>query len=116
MNSTLNDPRAGDLMSRVSKDISLLRQDVGNLLSHARRHTIPCGARELADEARSRLLAGRDYTSEHLRAIGGQLQRPATAWVGGAVLVGLLAAGVYWFIKSDCCRACPADEEEGVDL
>lgn len=116
MNSpTLNDPRTGDLLSRVSNDISLLRQDVRNLLSHTRHHTLPTGARELADTARSRLLAGRDYTSEHLRALGDQLHRPSTAWVGGAVVVGLLAAGVYWFIKSDCCEGT-CDSEEGVDL
>lgn len=115
MNSPIHDPRAGDLLSRVSNDITLLRQDIGNLLSHTRRHTIPSGARELADTARSRFLAGRDNTAEHLRALGTQLNRPSTAWVGGALVVGLLAAGAYWFIKSDCCHG-RCDSEDGVDL
>lgn len=100
----INDPRASDLLSRVSSDISLLRQDVGNLLSHTRRHTLPAGVRTLADTARSRFDAGRTYSAEQLRALRGQVSQPAAAWVGGAVLVGLLAAGVYLFLKSDCCR------------
>lgn len=110
----LNDPRATDLLSRVSNDISLLRQDVGNLLSHTRRHTLPTGMRTLADTARSRLDAGRTYSAEQLRALRGQIKQPATAWVGGAVLVGLLAAGVYLFLKSDCCQEDLAEiDDEG---
>lgn len=105
------DPKANSLLSRVSDDVALLRQDVGHLIQHAARHTLPETARGLAGSARSRLLAGRDYTSEHLRSLGQQLNRPATAWVGGAVLVGLLAAGAYWFIKSDGSRSCCRDEE-----
>lgn len=98
-----SDPRTNDLLSRVSSDVSLLRQDIRNLFSHTARHTLPSGAREFTDNARTRLLAGRDCTAGHLRALGSQLNRPATAWAGSAVLVGLLAAGVYWFLKSDCC-------------
>lgn len=108
----MNDPRTTDLLSRVSSDVGHLRQDIRSLFRHTTRHTIPSGARDLADSARSHLLAGRDYTSEHLRALGQQLNRPATAWVGGAVLVGLLAAGVYWFVKSDCCKSQVVDFED----
>lgn len=108
----LNDPRATDLLSRVSNDISLLRQDIGSLFSHTRRHTLPAGVRTLADTARSRFEAGRSYSADQLRALRGQIQQPATAWVGGAVLVGLLAAGVYLFLKSDCCQT---DLEEAED-
>ncbi|MES2996810.1 MAG: hypothetical protein V4733_08375 [Verrucomicrobiota bacterium] len=95
------DPRAHDLLSRVSSDVSLLRQDIKSLFRHTTKHTLPTTAREIADCARTRLQAGRDYTTEHLRALGTQLNRPCTAWVGGAVVVGLLAAGTYWFLKSD---------------
>ncbi len=109
--SLIQDPRASSLLSRVSEDVSLLRQDVGHLVQHAARHTLPETARGIADTARSRLLAGRDYTSEHLRSLGHQLNRPATAWVGGAVMVGLLAAGAYWFLKSDSCRACCREDD-----
>ena len=107
------DPRANDLLSRVSEDVSLLRQDIGNLFSHATRHTLPEGARTLADTARNRLSAGRNYSAEQLRALRGQLNQPAAAWVGGAVVVGLLAAGIYLFCKSDCCggRCEMADED-----
>lgn len=111
MNTT--DPRASDLLSRVSEDISLLRQDIGNLFSHATKHTIPAGARELADSARSRLLAGRAYSAEQLRALRAQVNQPAAAWVGGAVVVGLLAAGIYLFCKSDCCAGgCDEADED----
>lgn len=107
------DPRANDLLSRVSEDVSLLRQDIGNLFSHATRHTLPEGARTLADTARNRLSAGRNYSAEQLRVLRGQLNQPAAAWVGGAVVVGLLAAGIYLFCKSDCCggRCEIADED-----
>ena len=112
MNTT--DPRAHDLLSRVSEDISLLRQDIGNLFSHATKHTIPESARGLADSARSRLLAGRSYSAEQLRALRAQVNQPAAAWVGGAVVVGLLAAGVYLFCKSDCCAIEREDADEDI--
>jgi hypothetical protein len=119
MSTPFQDPRASDLLSRVSKDVSLLRQDISNLFSHTTRHTLPEGARGLADNARSRLSNSRDYTAEHLRALRNQVNQPAAAWIGGAVAVGLLAAGVYLFIKSDCCaagRCGDEDEDKGVDL
>ena len=110
MNAPFQDPRATDLLSRVSQDVSLLRQDIGNLFSHTTKHTLPGGARELADSARNRLAAGRQYSAEHLRALRNQVNQPAAAWVGGAIVIGLLAAGVYLFCKSDCCQA-DLDEE-----
>jgi hypothetical protein len=115
MNPTpFQDPRASDLLSRVSQDVSLLRQDIGQLLSHTARHTLPSGARELADSARTRLASGKLYTAEQLRALRNQIQQPATAWVGGAVVVGLIAAGIYLFCKGDGCTAGfePENEDE----
>ena len=109
--SPFQDPRANDLLSRVSEDVSLLRQDIGNLLSHTARHTLPAGARGLADTARNRLAAGKVYSAEHLRALRDQVNQPATAWIGGAVVVGLIAAGVYWFCKDGCCADDPEQEE-----
>ncbi len=104
MNTTpFQDPRATDLLSRVSQDVTLLRQDIGHLVSHTARHTLPSGARELADTARNRLAAGRLYSAAQLRALRNQVNQPATAWIGGAVVVGLIAAGVFLFCKSDCC-------------
>ena len=67
----------------------------------------------MADTARNRLNAGRNYSAEQLRALRGQLNQPAAAWVGGAVVVGLLAAGIYLFCKSDCCRGrCDEADED----
>lgn len=100
--SPFQDPRASDLLSRVSQDVSLLRQDVANLFSHTARHTLPGGARTLAEQARTHLGNGRLHTAEQLRALRNQINQPATAWIGGAVAVGLLAAGIYLFCKSDC--------------
>jgi hypothetical protein len=115
MNTPFQDPRTSDLLSRVSKDVSLLRQDVANLFSHTTRHTLPEGARDLADSARNRLTSGKLYTAEQLRALRNQVRQPAAAWAGGAVVVGLIAAGVYLFLKSDCCKgAC--DEEADEDI
>lgn len=91
----------------------MLRQDIANLFTHTAKHTLPSGARELADTARNRLAAGRLYSAEHLRALRNQVNQPAAAWVGGAVVIGLLAAGVYLFCKSDCCQA---DLDEGEEL
>jgi len=113
MNTTpFQDPRATDLLSRVSEDVSLLRQDIGQLLSHTARHTLPSGARELADSARSRLASGKVYTAEQLRALRSQINQPTTAWVGGALVVGLIAAGIYLFCKDDGCVGCCEGEEE----
>jgi hypothetical protein len=108
--SLLQDPRANDLLSRVSEDVSLLRQDIRHLASHTARHTLPAGARGLADSARNRLAAGKSYSTEQLRVLRQQMNQPATAWIGGAVVVGLIAAGIYWFCKDGCC-ASAAEEE-----
>jgi hypothetical protein len=112
MSNPFQDPRANDLLSRVSEDVSLLRQDIGQLIQHTTRHTLPAGYRVLADRARTRLAAGREHSAEHLRALRGQLQQPATAWVGGAVVVGLIAAGIYWFCKDGCCAGDECADEE----
>jgi hypothetical protein len=109
--SLLQDPRASDLLCRVSEDVSLLKQDIRQLASHTARHTLPEGARMLADTAKNRLAAGKTYSAEHLRALREQLNQPSTAWVGGAVAVGLIAAGVYWFCKEgNCSAACDGEE------
>lgn len=113
MNTTpFQDPRATDLLSRVSDDVSLLRQDIGHLLSHTARHTLPSGARDLADSARTRLASGKLYTAEQLRVLRGQINQPATAWVGGALVVGIIAAGIYLFCKDGCCIGCDEQEQD----
>ena len=114
-NTPFQDPRVSDLLSRVSNDVSLLRQDVANLFSHTARHTLPSGARDLADNAKNRLAASKLYSAEQLRALRGQVKQPAAAWLGGAVAVGLIAAGIYLFCKSDCCgESCEEEEDEDI--
>lgn len=112
--SPFQDPRANDLLSRVSDDVSLLRQDIGNLLSHTTRHTLPAGVRGLADSAKSRLASGKLYSAEQLRALRGQVSQPAAAWVGGALLFGVIAAGVYLFCSGKCDSLCEMDEQDDV--
>ena len=113
MNTTpFQDPRATDLLARVSEDVTLLRQDIGQLIHHTARHTLPSGMRELADSAKSRLASGRQYSAAQLQALRNQVNQPATAWVGGAVVLGLIAAGIYLFCKENGRCACCADEED----
>jgi hypothetical protein len=114
--SPFQDPRANDLLSRVSQDVSLLRQDIGRLFTHTTRHTLPEGVRGLADNARNRLASGKLYSAEQLRALRSQVNQPAAAWIGGAAVVGLIAAGVYLFLKSDCCSMAAIEEDEDEDI
>jgi hypothetical protein len=108
MSHPFYDRRAASLLSKVSDDLADLREDLGKLLSHTTRRTLPRGARDLAesardlaDTARHGLAAGGAYASSHLRSLGGyQPSRCTTGWVGGALLLGILAAGVYAFCQS----------------
>ncbi|GAA5116856.1 hypothetical protein JIN84_18340 [Luteolibacter yonseiensis] len=96
MNSSLfNDRRASNLLNRVRDDIFHLREDVGSLLSHTTKKTLPNGARELADQAKSQLAAGGAYAASRLRDFRGHPPRQSAGWIGGALLVGVLAYGVY---------------------
>lgn len=97
MNSLLfNDGRATGLLNRVREDVSLLRGDMGTLLSHTARETLPNGARELADHAKHRIAAGGAYAASRLRDFrANPSSRQSAGWIGGALLVGLLAAGAY---------------------
>lgn len=110
MNRTsFKDPRAIDLLSRVGNDISVIRDDMRHFLSHTARHTLPDGAREIVHSACSGLSAGKQHGMARLRDLRDHPNQPAT-WVGGAVVMGLIAAGVYWFCKDGCADA--ADTED----
>jgi hypothetical protein len=116
MNSPFTDSRASGLLSRVREDISLLRQDVGHLVQHTTRHTVPEGARGLADHARHRLAAGGAYASSRLRSLRENPPRQALGILGGALLVGLLAAGAYALCQGGGCpssRRASDDQPEG---
>lgn len=105
------DSRASGLLSRVREDISHLRQDVRNLVAHTTRHTLPQGARELADTARHQLAAGGSYAASRIRSFrSSPPPRQALGVIGGAVLVGVLAAAIYAVCKSDACAAASAED------
>ena len=108
-----SDRRATGLLDRVRDDVPPLRDDIGNLLTHTTRETLPNSARELADQAKQQFAAGSAYAASRLRG----LSRPppprhSAGWVGGAVVVGLLAYGVYSLLRNDCCTGT-SDRSDG---
>lgn len=115
MNTTLfKDRRATGLLNRVREDVSHLRDDIGSLLTHTTRTTLPNGARELADQAKSQLAAGGAYAASRLRDLRSHPPRQSAGWVGGAVVVGLLSYGAYvlWREHCQCNQALEQDEME----
>ncbi len=98
----LKDRRASSLLHRVREDISNLREDIGSLFLHTTKNTVPNSARELADQAKSQLAAGSAFAANHLRNLRYQPTRQSAGWIGGAVVVGLLAVGAYAIIKANC--------------
>lgn len=93
---------ASSLLNRVCDDISSLREDIGSLFLHTTKTTVPNSARDLADQARSQLAAGSAYAVDRFRSLRHQPTRESAGWIGGAVLVGLLAFGAYALIKANC--------------
>lgn len=103
--SSLEDSRTVGLLSRVREDIAHLRQDVGNLARHTTFHTLPQGARELAENARHQLAAGSSYAASRIRSFRSSPPKQAIGVIGGAILIGALAAGIYALCKSESCAA-----------
>jgi hypothetical protein len=104
MNSPFQDRRTSSLFGRVREDLSHLREDVGNLVHHTARYAVPQGAREIADTARHRLVEGGHYAASRLRSLRSSPPRQAIGVLGGAILVGVLAAGIYAIVKSENAR------------
>ncbi len=125
MNTSLfNDRRANGLLNRVREDVSHLREDIGQLLVHTTKKTLPNGARELADHAKSHLATGSSYAAGALRDGGNYAAsalrdgshyaanrlrdlrnhppstRESASVIGGVVVLGLLAYGIYALCKS----------------
>lgn len=98
--SPFQDPHTNDLLSRVSHDVSLLRQDVGNLFHYTTRHQLPSGVRTLAESAKETLAHTKDYSADQLRYLRSQVSEKPGRFIGGAILVGLLAAGAYVLANS----------------
>jgi hypothetical protein len=92
METLLNDRRAADLLTRVREDISSLRHDVKHLMAHTGRHTIPDAIRDGSEQAR-----------DGLRRVGRAVRdHPTGLPLGGALLVGALAAGVWLLVRGNC--------------
>ena len=106
-----SDRRAAGLLDRVRADVSHLRDDIGNLLTHAKKETLPNGARELADQAKNQFAAGSAYAASRLRGLRSQPPRQSVGWVGGAVLAGLVAYGVYAICRTRCCASATNDSD-----
>lgn len=104
----LKDRRTAGLLNRVREDIFHLRQDIGNLLSHTTKTTLPQNAHLLAEKAKRRLEAGSSYAVSHLRDLGNSPGARSAGWIGGALVLGLLAYGAY----SMCQKHCPCDAPE----
>lgn len=108
-----SDRRANNLLNRVREDVSNLRDDIGSLLTHAKRETLPNSARELADQAKHQFAAGSAYAASRLRGLRTQPPAQSAGWIGGAVVVGLLAYGAYaLFRKNGCCSRQGENAEE----
>lgn len=116
-NHPFEDKRASQLLSRVGEDLSSLRSDVKMLVGHASRHTLPDGARELARSGRSHLLSGRDFAADRMRYLGQSArEHPAGVSVAGVVLLGAVAAGVYFLLKGKgCCRRTEHLSEDEIE-
>ncbi|RYG86807.1 MAG: hypothetical protein EON58_21315 [Alphaproteobacteria bacterium] len=113
MNTSLfNDRRATGLLNRVREDVSHLREDIGQLLTHTTKRTLPNGARELADHAKTHLAAGGAYAASRLRDIRSHppSTRESASVIGGVVVLGLVAYGIYAL-----CRHNQAVREEELD-
>jgi len=112
MNTQLpKDKQATRLLNRVREDVNHLRSDIGNLLSHTTHQTIPNGARDLADQARHQLAAGSAYAASRLRDFRAPPPRESASWIGGALLVGLLAYGAYTLCRNQCIAKRVAGDE-----
>ncbi len=113
MNTTLfKDRQATSLLNRVREDISQLRGDIGSLVTHTTKTTLPNGAREIADQAKSQLAAGGAYAATRLRNLRSQPNRQSAEWIGGAVVVGLLAYGTYLLCRNHCQSCTNSNDQE----
>ena len=110
MNSPIvSDRRATGLLDRVRDDVSRLRDDIGHLLTHTKQETLPNSAREIADQAKQHFAAGSAYAASRLRGFTRQPPSHSASWVGGAVVTGLIAYGVYALLRNNCCNQVTAN-------
>jgi hypothetical protein len=112
----LQDRHSTSLLNRVRKDVSLLRADIGNLLSDTTHRALPNTAHEIADRAKHQIAAGGAYAVSRFRDLKSS-PPPAASWVGGAAILGLIALGAYAIHCRNCaCRQAAADERDESDF
>lgn len=109
MNTPTHDSRSTGLASRVREDISLLRQDIGHLVRHTACQSLPDGARNLAQQARQGIVSSSNLALSRLRSLRKNPPRQSLRIGGGALLVGLLAAGTYLICRSNCKNGDPGE-------
>lgn len=99
-------------MNRVREDVSNLRDDIRHLLSYTTRQTLPNGARELADQAKQQFANRGAQVASRIRELNG---RQSAGLIGGAVVLGLLAAGAYALTHHNGHSSCEmaGTESEG---
>lgn len=99
MDKIIDDKRAADLLSRVRDDIASLQHDVKHLVTHAGRHTLPDALRNSRDYAREGVERAGRIAREH----------PAGVSLGGVLLLGAVAAGIWLVLKGDCCGSAAVE-------
>lgn len=107
------DRRSTSLLNRVRDDVSSLRADIGSLVLDATKRTLPNSAHEFADRAKSQLAAGGAYAASRLKDFRSNTPRQSVGWIGGAVVLGLLAYGAYALCRdSGYCQNKAVDDLE----
>lgn len=89
----LNDKRALALLSRVRDDLSGLREDMARLVRHTGSRTLPDAVRSGREQAREFARDGIDRAGRVVR------EHPASVSLGSVLLVGAMAAGVWWLVN-----------------
>ncbi len=111
----LQDRHTASLLNRVRKDVSLLREDIGNLLSDTTHRALPNTAHEIAERAKHQLAAGSAYAVSRLRDLK-STPPPAVNWVGAAAILGLIALGAFAIHRRNSANRQEADAQEELDF
>jgi hypothetical protein len=119
MNSfPFTDQRASGLYSRVRQDITILRRDLRDLIHHTAHQTLPGSARGLASEAKRQLMAGGLKAVHRIKSQTSSMpwKNHSQGWIGGATVVGLLAAGVYALCRNSSQATAASANDPAADI